>query len=78
MVVDKQTNEGTSVGDSALCSACEMAVVWMKNQLNNQEVKEKVLEYVNQVISMMHIYFLHGNERELVRNVVLKYSFFVW
>ncbi|KZV37482.1 aspartic protein oryzasin-1-like [Dorcoceras hygrometricum] len=26
-----------------------MAVVWMKNKLNNQEVKEKVLNYVNEL-----------------------------
>ncbi|KAK4402082.1 Aspartic proteinase [Sesamum angolense] len=49
MVVDKQTDKGTSVGESPLCTACQMAVVWMKNQLNNQEVKEKVLDYVNQL-----------------------------
>lgn len=49
MVVDKQTDKGTSVGENPLCTACQMAVVWMKNQLNNQEVKEKVLDYVNQL-----------------------------
>ncbi|KAI3445483.1 hypothetical protein Pfo_002148 [Paulownia fortunei] len=48
MVIDKNT-EGTSVGNNPLCTACEMAVVWMKNQLNNQEVKERVLDYVNQL-----------------------------
>lgn len=53
MVVDKQTDKGTSVGENPLCTACQMAVVWMKNQLNNQEVKEKVLDYVNQVTLMM-------------------------
>ncbi|KAL0422144.1 UNVERIFIED_CONTAM: Aspartic proteinase [Sesamum latifolium] len=49
MVVDKQTDKGTSVGESPLCTACQMAVVWIKNQLNNQEVKERVLDYVNQL-----------------------------
>lgn len=49
MVVDKNNNDGASVGENPLCTACEMAVVWMKNQLNNQGVKEKVLDYVNQV-----------------------------
>ncbi|KAK6139485.1 hypothetical protein DH2020_026770 [Rehmannia glutinosa] len=47
MVVDENT-EGKSVGDNPLCTACEMAVVWMKNQLNNG-VKERVLDYVNQL-----------------------------
>ncbi|KAL8545320.1 hypothetical protein ACS0TY_005485 [Phlomoides rotata] len=49
MVVDKENAEGKSLGDNPLCIACEMAVVWMKNQLNNDEVKERVLEYANQV-----------------------------
>ncbi|PIN14837.1 Phytepsin [Handroanthus impetiginosus] len=48
MVVDKENAKGR-VGENALCTACEMAVVWMKNQLNNEQVKEKVLEYVNQL-----------------------------
>ncbi|KAK4476756.1 hypothetical protein RD792_015916 [Penstemon davidsonii] len=46
MVVE---NEKKSVGDNPMCTACEMAVVWMRNQLKNDQVKEKVLEYVNQL-----------------------------
>ncbi|KAL9174966.1 hypothetical protein ABFS82_02G085200 [Erythranthe guttata] len=49
MVVEKETSEGASVSENPLCTACEMAVVWMRNQLNNQQVKEKVLDYVNQL-----------------------------
>jgi phytepsin len=45
MVVDSKN----SVGDSALCTACEMAVVWFQNQLKQKSTKEKVLEYVNQL-----------------------------
>ncbi|GFP80394.1 aspartic proteinase oryzasin-1 [Phtheirospermum japonicum] len=48
MVVDKNT-DGNSVGESPLCTACEMAVVWMRNQLKNEGVKERVIEYVNQL-----------------------------
>ncbi|CAA0817935.1 Aspartic proteinase A1 [Striga hermonthica] len=48
MVVDKDNKE-KSVGDNPLCSACEMAVVWMKNQLKNEGVKDKVLDYVNKL-----------------------------
>ncbi|KAL6517855.1 hypothetical protein OROMI_033556 [Orobanche minor] len=48
MVVDKNT-EVKSVGNNPLCTACEMTVVWMKNQLNNEGAKEKVLDYVNQL-----------------------------
>ncbi|XP_022861870.1 aspartic proteinase oryzasin-1-like isoform X2 [Olea europaea var. sylvestris] len=49
MVVDKEYKDGTSAHDSALCTACEMAVVWIQNQLQQDGVKEKVLEYVNQL-----------------------------
>lgn len=47
MVVDKD-NEAKSSNDP-LCTACEMAVVWMQNQLKQKVVKEKVFEYVNQL-----------------------------
>lgn len=47
-VVERET-EGSSVGEAPLCTACEMAVVWMQNQLKQEQTKEKVLEYVNQV-----------------------------
>lgn len=40
---------GNSVGDTPLCAACEMAVVWIRNQLKQKSTKEKVFEYVNQV-----------------------------
>lgn len=47
-VVDEK--DGISVGlHDAMCSACEMAVVWMQNQLKQKVVKEKVFEYVNQL-----------------------------
>lgn len=49
MVVDKENKEVTSALESLLCTACEMAVVWMQSELKQEEVKEKVLEYVNQV-----------------------------
>lgn len=48
MVVGKENKDGR-VGENALCTACEMAVVWMKNQLNNEGVKDRVIEYVNQL-----------------------------
>ncbi|XP_073138377.1 cyprosin-like [Henckelia pumila] len=49
MVVGKETKEEKSNGDSPLCSACQMAVAWMRSQIKNDEVKEKVLNYVNQL-----------------------------
>nr|GMD07312.1 aspartic proteinase A1-like isoform X1 [Ipomoea batatas] len=47
MVVGKD-NEGKSSSDP-MCTACEMAVVWMQNQLKQKVVKEKVFDYVNQL-----------------------------
>ncbi|XP_027114960.1 aspartic proteinase oryzasin-1-like [Coffea eugenioides] len=48
-VVDEENKEEASVGESPMCTACEMAVVWMQNQLKQQGTKEKVLAYVNQL-----------------------------
>lgn len=41
--------ENKEVGDTALCTACEMLVVWVQNQLKQKGTKEKVLNYVNEV-----------------------------
>ncbi|KAA8536687.1 hypothetical protein F0562_029165 [Nyssa sinensis] len=49
MVVEKENKEGISVGESPICTACEMAVVWIQNQLKQEETKETVLNYVNQL-----------------------------
>ncbi|KAL3620703.1 hypothetical protein CASFOL_035615 [Castilleja foliolosa] len=48
MVVDKNI-DGKSVGENPLCTVCEMTIVWMRNQLKNEGVKERVIEYVNQL-----------------------------
>ena len=45
-VVEK---ENGGLGDSALCEVCQMAVVWMQNQLRQSETKEAVLSYVNKL-----------------------------
>lgn len=47
-VVDKENKE-SSVGDDAMCTACELAVSWIQNELRNEETKDDVLKYVNQV-----------------------------
>ncbi|XP_073270424.1 aspartic proteinase-like isoform X2 [Primulina huaijiensis] len=49
MVIEKENKNRVSDDEYPLCNACEMAVVWIKNKLNNQEVKEKVLNYVNEL-----------------------------
>lgn len=48
-MVEKESKEGSSVGNSALCTACEMAVVWAQNQLKQKGTKEKVLTYLSEV-----------------------------
>lgn len=69
MVVGKESSD--SVGEDALCTACEMAVVWMKSQLNNAGVKDKVLEYVAEVIKTRHasVFFM------IVGASILKHHF---
>jgi phytepsin len=48
-VVEKENGEGSSVGDSPLCTACEMLVVWVQNQLKQKGTKERILDYVNEL-----------------------------
>ncbi|KAJ4721763.1 Aspartic proteinase [Melia azedarach] len=48
-VVEKENMEGLSAGDTALCTACEMTVIWVQNQLRQKQTKEKVLSYVNEL-----------------------------
>ncbi|KAF5207778.1 Aspartic proteinase protein [Thalictrum thalictroides] len=51
-VVD-DTNVGKSSGrlggDNPACTACEMAVVWMQNQLRQNQTQERILNYVNEL-----------------------------
>lgn len=48
-VVDE--NERKSFGGlhDATCSACEMAVVWMQNQLSQNQTQDQILSYINHV-----------------------------
>uniref|UniRef100_A0A7C9DR31 Peptidase A1 domain-containing protein n=1 Tax=Opuntia streptacantha TaxID=393608 RepID=A0A7C9DR31_OPUST len=48
-VVDRGSRKSKSGGDDYLCTACEMAVAWIQNQLRQEETKEQVLNYVNQL-----------------------------
>ncbi|CAK9150933.1 unnamed protein product [Ilex paraguariensis] len=47
-VVEKGKEEISAV-ETPMCTACEMAVVWMQNQLKQKGTKEAVLNYVNQL-----------------------------
>jgi Saposin-like type B, region 1 len=46
-VVDKDSNDG--VMSDAMCSACELAVVWMQNQLMQNQTQEHIFDYVDKV-----------------------------
>jgi phytepsin len=50
-VVDKDSNDGLadSVVSDAMCSTCELAVVWMQNQLMQNQTQERIFDYVNQL-----------------------------
>ncbi|GAB4835594.1 hypothetical protein Ancab_000503 [Ancistrocladus abbreviatus] len=48
-VIEREYRKDSSVGDDFLCNACEMAVIWIQNQLQEEATKEKVLNYINQL-----------------------------
>ncbi|KAM6553808.1 hypothetical protein CsatB_014570 [Cannabis sativa] len=48
-VVDENAGKASSGVRDAMCSACELAVVWMQNQLKQNQTQEQILNYVNQL-----------------------------
>lgn len=48
-VVDKQKEEDLSLNQDLLCTACEMAVVWIENQLRENKTKDRILAYANEL-----------------------------
>ncbi|KAL0444008.1 UNVERIFIED_CONTAM: Aspartic proteinase A1 [Sesamum latifolium] len=47
-VVDKDSNKDSGLHDE-MCTACQMAVVWMQNQLRRNVTEEKILDYINEL-----------------------------
>ncbi|KAL2253301.1 aspartic proteinase A1-like isoform X2 [Sesamum indicum] len=47
-VVDEQGGRSSSLHD-AMCPACEMAIVWMKNQLEQNKTQDRILSYANEL-----------------------------
>lgn len=47
-VVDEKAGRSTGLQDG-MCSACEMAVIWMENQLRQNQTQDRILNYVNEV-----------------------------
>ncbi|GAV73214.1 Asp domain-containing protein/SapB_2 domain-containing protein/SapB_1 domain-containing protein [Cephalotus follicularis] len=52
-VVDKNDDKSSGVPNNAMCSACEMAVVWMQNQLKQNVTQDRILDYVNELCDRM-------------------------
>ncbi|KAK4437370.1 Aspartic proteinase A1 [Sesamum alatum] len=48
-VVDKDSNKKSYGLHDEMCTACQMAVVWMQNQLKRNETEEKILDYINEL-----------------------------
>jgi len=48
-VVDKNVDKSSGGLKDATCTACEMAVVWMQNQLKQNQTEERILDYANQL-----------------------------
>ncbi|XP_052194075.1 aspartic proteinase A1-like [Diospyros lotus] len=49
MVVEEGNKEKPAAKDNLMCTACEMLVVWIQNQLKQKETKDRVLDYVNKL-----------------------------
>ncbi|WVZ00829.1 hypothetical protein V8G54_026898 [Vigna mungo] len=52
-VVDKNIGKTSYSWNDAGCTACEMAVVWMKNRLRLNETEDQILEYANSLCDML-------------------------
>ena len=50
--VVEENGKSSGMLRDAMCSACEMAVVWMQNRLEQNETQERILNYVNEVCYM--------------------------
>ncbi|KAH1055652.1 hypothetical protein J1N35_033717 [Gossypium stocksii] len=48
-VVDESNGKSSGILHSAMCPACEMAVVWMQNQLMENQTQDRILDYANQL-----------------------------
>ena len=48
-----------NVGSDAICAACELAVVWIENQLRENNTQELILDYVNQVTTFLFCLVLY-------------------
>nr|CAD1823857.1 unnamed protein product [Ananas comosus var. bracteatus] len=48
-VVNKDTRRSAAGLSDAMCNVCEMAVVWMQNQISQNQTQELIFNYLNQL-----------------------------
>ncbi|XP_057986458.1 aspartic proteinase isoform X2 [Hevea brasiliensis] len=48
-VVDENNDKSYGIAGNAMCSACEMTVVWMQNQLRQNQTQDRILNYINEL-----------------------------
>ncbi|KAK9268284.1 hypothetical protein L1049_010727 [Liquidambar formosana] len=53
VVDEKNSGKSSGVLRDAMCSACEMTVVWMRNQLKQNQTQDRILDYVNELCDRM-------------------------
>jgi tetrahydromethanopterin S-methyltransferase subunit C len=58
-VIESVVETTKEKGSDLLCTACEMAVVWMENQLRENATKDRILTYANQVLKII-VFVLSG------------------
>lgn len=63
-VVDKNTGKSSGGLKDEMCTFCMMSVVWMQNQLKQNQTEEKIMNYVNEVKSFGLIISSFSRERK--------------
>ncbi|GKV38773.1 hypothetical protein SLEP1_g46647 [Rubroshorea leprosula] len=48
-VVDEKNQKASGGLRDTMCSTCEMAVVWMQNQLRQNQTQDRILNYINEL-----------------------------
>ncbi|ERN00700.1 cyprosin [Amborella trichopoda] len=48
-VVDMKNGGKSSLKTDSMCSACEMAVVWIQNQLKQNMTQDRIMNYINEL-----------------------------
>lgn len=56
-MVDENEGKSSDGLRDAMCSACEMTVVWMQNQLRQNQTKERIINYINEVTKSLEEFY---------------------